>query len=365
MLPTRSHIAWIYPTPTASNDDLSPGQPKATKPPKLSKPTYEFPQLQCWAMVRISASGSKRYVAVSAAEPSPTGVQAPLKVLFRLPAAAQLNTSLLAMLRSVKDGPVSDGGEVADPGASEAGTISYLRCQFSSCHDWYRLALSAQAALASRRAGACLVVTLATPLRAPAFTGMQRLALSAVLVQFISSVVTPVARASDLNGSAFQHCGGSESRGNTPLSVRAGKGVRQVHGLGLPVHGEGHGLVVGRSGARPDTVAPYDVASALVPACPHFGPFCDALKEAPAGSRDYAGGHCSESVALVRVGAIVSHFAHAPLVRRRRACAASAGSGVLCRGGEAPEQERRHEDYKFVSHREEGLELHRLQIDGR
>ncbi len=89
-------------------------------------------------MVIMSSFGSKLYVAASDVEFRATDVQEPAKVSLRFPEGAQWNTSLVAMLRSVKDGPESIGGELAEPDASEAGTISYCRAHPTTSHDWYR-----------------------------------------------------------------------------------------------------------------------------------------------------------------------------------------------------------------------------------
>jgi hypothetical protein len=59
-----------------------------------------------------------------------------LKWSFSLPAVVQLDTSLLIILVSVKEGPVSDLGMLVEPGVSEAGAIWYCRSQFSSSNDW-------------------------------------------------------------------------------------------------------------------------------------------------------------------------------------------------------------------------------------
>jgi hypothetical protein len=85
-------------------------------------------------------------------------LQEPSKVLFWCPEVVQLNTLLLAMLLSIKDGPVSDGGGVLEPGAKEAGSISYFRSHFSSCQDCCLFEFSVQAEFASRGAGANVVL---------------------------------------------------------------------------------------------------------------------------------------------------------------------------------------------------------------
>lgn len=62
-----------------------------------------------------------------------TGLQVPSNVPFCCSAVAQLNVLLLARLRRVKEGPVSDFR--GDPGVEEPGAISYRRCQLSTRHE--------------------------------------------------------------------------------------------------------------------------------------------------------------------------------------------------------------------------------------
>jgi len=60
------------------------------------------------------------------------GLQVPSAVPFCCRSVAQLNVPLLARLRRVKDGPVSDFS--GDPGVEEPGAISYWRFQLSTRH---------------------------------------------------------------------------------------------------------------------------------------------------------------------------------------------------------------------------------------
>lgn len=156
-----------------------------------------LPQFQCCVTLSMSSFGSKVklapvvVLAVAVVEfPAGALLQPPTKVPFCLPDGAQLKTSVLAMLRSVKDGPVSSGGGIR-------GDAAYCRCQPSSRHDWYCFELSAQAELALSRAWFCLVVAGRARRLVVSF-GVQCVALSAAIVQFMSRLRVPVARASVL-----------------------------------------------------------------------------------------------------------------------------------------------------------------------
>lgn len=134
----------------------------------------------------MSVCGSKWNAAVVVESPSVVGLQVPSNVLSSVADGVQSKTSVLAMFFNVKDGPVSPLMDV-DPGA-----ISYWRCHFSSCHDWYLPELSAHES-ASARAGPPLVV-IVTPVPA----SIQLSLPSVAVVQFMSSFTDPVARASEL-----------------------------------------------------------------------------------------------------------------------------------------------------------------------
>ena len=112
-----------------------------------------MPQLHCCLTVSMSICESKENVADVELAAVKGSLQAPENVVFCFPDVVQLNTSVVAMLLKVKDGPVSCVGRAVDPGSD-----SYRRDHFSTCHDWYRLELLAQEELAFRRAGFSVVV---------------------------------------------------------------------------------------------------------------------------------------------------------------------------------------------------------------
>jgi hypothetical protein len=122
----------------------------------------------------------------------------PSKVPFCWPAVVQLKTALLARLFNWKDGPESEVGAVAAPGAKDAGGILYVRNHFSTCHDVYGLVLAAQFVEAFDGAATTVVLTHRSG-RAPVLVrvGMHPL-LPSTVVQFISSFICPVARRWDL-----------------------------------------------------------------------------------------------------------------------------------------------------------------------
>lgn len=118
LLYSRAHAACIYAMPTASNEEPVPQL-------KYSRTLSMF----------NSGSNSKLACVSLAALSEAVEVQSPLKTLLCLPDVVQLNISLLVMLASVKEGPVSDGDVLVEPGASDPGGIWYCLSHFSSLHD--------------------------------------------------------------------------------------------------------------------------------------------------------------------------------------------------------------------------------------
>lgn len=105
-----------------------------------------------------AGSNSKPTCVALAEPPAAVDLQSPLNTSFCLPEVVQLRTSLLAMLVSVKEGPVSEDGVLVEPGISDAGGAWYCLSHFSSRHDWYLFLLSVHAAVATSGAGARVVL---------------------------------------------------------------------------------------------------------------------------------------------------------------------------------------------------------------
>ena len=113
----------MYPTPTASTEDLARGVSDFICL-CLENDSYEVLQVQCWVTVSISYSGSKVKSAVVAVPSPDVKLQAPVKVVLPLVDVAQLKTSFPAMFLRINEGPVSAGGGVVEPGTAEPGLIS-------------------------------------------------------------------------------------------------------------------------------------------------------------------------------------------------------------------------------------------------
>ena len=235
--------------------------------------------------------------------------QVPEKVPFLFPELVQVATLPVTKLRSENEGPVSEitWGFVGD----DPGTISIWRFHFSTFHDWYFLDLSAQTVVVFKAAAAILVVMLSVGL-APALVvfGTQK-ELPSVEVQLKSRLIEPVANPSDLSIAKHdcQTAGVTEGAGGSPLFARAGKRMRQIHCLDLPVNGKRDCIVCTGPSTSEDAIAPDQVRCALEPALPGLGPLGDTLVQGSPSAALETGRNRSEVVGFGWVGAIISHVA--------------------------------------------------------
>lgn len=144
---------------------------------------------------------------------------------------------------------------------------------------------------------------------------------SSVVAQFMSRASIPVARPSVLAFMSGLFGIFAQARGlprYLPLCIRASERMRDIHGPIGPVHGEGDGGVVIESIAGPDTFAPDDIVSAVVPSLPCLRPRCHTFEERPVGPVcwHYTDCHGRGAGAVFRVCAIVPRVANSPRVRR-------------------------------------------------